>query len=681
MSRSFSYLLPILATLPLMVLTGCGASTSFSHPQSNTRVFGRVIGGQQPVAYSLVRVYAAGTTGYGSNTSPYLAYTLSLADGSFSFPDDAYTCTPGEQVYIIAQGGQPTLGISNANIALAVGLGDCTTAQTSTVEINEVTTAATAFALAQFFTPTLGIGSPNSFGTDPADLFNFSQSNQSTIPMLVDISSGTVNPNTPNLTIEAAKLNSIANTLAACVNDSSATPIDPTTFANCNTLFANTTPPGGTTPTNTLQAAVQMARFPYQNVPALYDLASSTAPFVGLTKAPTDWTLAVSYTSTNYALSIAGTPTSSTSSTIDIDGAGRVWFPSTLSGHTGLAYFDPATATFNGPYITGVFTQPQYVAINNGGIVYISDVASPNFGAANAAFPATAFETAPVYEANVLGPLAGDGNGNMLFSYIDASTGAPYFAGFIGNDLEYSGIAFTYPPTGLTALNPNSVFATTSGSSTPCAAETLRTPSGGGALFDQVDIATTGHCTSGGAAYAFQAFDELSATSSVNGFCSAASSLCQSSTQAFNLPQGIATDGHGNEWVANSGNGSVFTFGSLIASTPYQQTTPAPYLHDAANGNTMSRPYAIAIDGSGNVWLANAGCVTTSATPCVPGPFVLSELIGAAGPTITPLSLQMTNGGELIGNLPGTTFNTQNTPHPAGSSHSGRTATPLLWRH
>jgi hypothetical protein len=66
----------------------------------------------------------------------------------------------------------------------------------------------------------------------------------------------------------------------------------------------------------------------------------------------------------------------------------------------------------------------------------------------------------------------------------------------------------------------------------------------------------------------------------------------------------------------------------------------------------MTSPYAVAIDGSGNIWFANASCITTGTKECTPTSFTLSEIIGAAGPTITPLSAQMVGNGSLVGTRP-----------------------------
>ena len=98
-------------------------------------------------------------------------------------------------------------------------------------------------------------------------------------------------------------------------------------------------------------------------------------------------------------------------------------------------------------------------------------------------------------------------------------------------------------------------------------------------------------------------------------------------------------DGNNNIWVANSGNGSISTFGPTVNS--YPQTATVPYIHNSTYGGTLTNPYALSIDASGNVWTVSPGCVDSSGTPCTPGAMVLTEMIGAAGPTTTPLSAGM----------------------------------------
>ncbi len=70
------------------------------------------------------------------------------------------------------------------------------------------------------------------------------------------------------------------------------------------------------------------------------------------------------------------------------------------------------------------------------------------------------------------------------------------------------------------------------------------------------------------------------------------------------------------------------------------------YEHGGNNGGTMVVPGGIGIDNTGNVWISNVGCNTRN---CTPGAFVLSEVIGGAVPTITPISAQV-----VLNTTPGT---------------------------
>ena len=675
MSRSASAVFA-LSTVLLLSLTGCGAGTSFSNPTTSVGFKGKVFGGQQPVANAAITVWEVGSATYGSAATS-LATTMSGADGTFLFADGSYTCSEGEQVYITASGGNSaSLEYTNPNIMLATGLGDCAAAQSATVEINEVTTVATAFALAQFFTPTLGSTSTDSFGTPGADLGAFTNSNQYTIPMLIDVPTGTVNPNNATTTIEAAKIYTIANILAACVNDAA-------DFNNCNTLYQNTTLPGlgNPVPSDTLQAAVQMSRYPYLNVSNLFQLASAKSPFVGLPSVPNDWTVAVSYMSSDYALSVVGNQDfsglpdliSPTSATIDIDAGGYIWFPTNLAGSAGIAYFDPTLITFNGPYVThgknvtAVFVQPQYVAIDSLGLVWSSDVSNSTIGYTDTVLPDGIFTASQSIAAGtpvLLGPIAADATTDVYVA-VDTTENGGAFVESVGGTPAPEG-TFNDPPTGLGGSS-DLLFASTSEFGDACHVEvTIPYDGSTSSVLASTKSGTT--CASGGIAAAVTGAEVLSMATSANEICRGVAGTCSNLPAPYdtvlNLPEGIATDGAGNEWIANSGNASVYLLGGTYSG--FSPLSPVDYVHDATHGNTMTTPYAIAIDGSGNVWIANASCVTTTTSTCTPGPFVLSELIGAAGPTITPLSAQMIYGGELVGMPPGTVA----TPPPTdGSAH------------
>jgi streptogramin lyase len=98
----------------------------------------------------------------------------------------------------------------------------------------------------------------------------------------------------------------------------------------------------------------------------------------------------------------------------------------------------------------------------------------------------------------------------------------------------------------------------------------------------------------------------------------------------LNSPQGLAVDGLGNIWVANNllpmavpGNSVTELNNSGAAFSP----------STGFIGGGISSPFSLAIDGSGNVWVSNNAVGSTSVT----------EIVGAAGPVVTPLALAVKN--------------------------------------
>src|SRR5262249_36756210 len=120
----------------------------------------------------------------------------------------------------------------------------------ASVTINELTTVAASYSMAQFLRT--GVISGNSFRLQLAAGMNdnivASATGQSS-PVLLS------SPNADQ-TNSLRSTRSLANLLAACVEDSTVTA----------TLFALTTPPGGTPSHNTAEALANLARNPGQNV-------------------------------------------------------------------------------------------------------------------------------------------------------------------------------------------------------------------------------------------------------------------------------------------------------------------------------------------------------------------------------------------------------------------------------
>lgn len=103
----------------------------------------------------------------------------------------------------------------------------------------------------------------------------------------------------------------LANLLAGCVSDPD----------NCDALFALTTPAGGTAPTNTVQALVNLARNPALNVEEIYTQSRALELFLpSLEDQPDAWTLAVKINQTGSA----AMPWGGSANTV-FDDRGYVW--------------------------------------------------------------------------------------------------------------------------------------------------------------------------------------------------------------------------------------------------------------------------------------------------------------------------------------------------------------------
>ena len=288
---------PLLALPLLAALTGCAMSTITTNvadvPVVTSGMHGKVYGGQQAVTGSTITLYAVGTSGYGTGATS-LASTTSDSKGNWNIA--TYTCPyANTPTYLIASGGIAGT-TNNPNIALLAGTGPCSGLTNLNVTINEVSTAAAAYSMSHFFPTTVGGAvSTDIIGGKAAGSGVYQpglvMADNQTLKVLTNLGAGTAAVTSTaagvTTTLESAKLNTIANILAACVNSNGQTSITETT-TYCGQLFAATTPPGSSTrPLDTLQAAVQMALRPYQNVTALYNLPPATSPFVGLSAAPT----------------------------------------------------------------------------------------------------------------------------------------------------------------------------------------------------------------------------------------------------------------------------------------------------------------------------------------------------------------------------------------------------------
>ena len=148
----------------------------------------------------------------------------------------------------------------------------------ASVTLNELTTVAASYSIAQFLRT--GVISGNSFGLQIAAGMN------DNIVVSATGESSSVLLNSPNAdqTNSLRSTRSLANLLAACVNDPGVTAI----------LFDLTTPPGGLPPHNTAEALANLARDPGQHVDGIYALTLLSDLYdPPLAAMPDAWTVTV----------------------------------------------------------------------------------------------------------------------------------------------------------------------------------------------------------------------------------------------------------------------------------------------------------------------------------------------------------------------------------------------------
>lgn len=343
--------------LACVLTTGCGISGSGYQVPTQVKgssVHGTVLGGQQPVASSTIQLYATGTSGYGSASTPLISAAVqSDADGDFSITSD-YTCpSASTPVYITARGGNSTGGSPNNNLAMMAALGPCGNLSSSTnININEVTTVGSVWALAPFMSGPAAIGAPS---TNAMGLANA----MADVNVLVDTSVG-VAPGAllaPGVSVPTSEIYTLADIIAACINTSGGTAGDGTA---CGQLFSATTQ--GTAPTETLTAALNMALHPASNVTALYNLALPASPFQpSLSSRPNDFTIAVSYSGGNL----------NAPSAVAADASGNIWIAN--SGANTLTELAHNGSVLSGTGYTNFLNAPSSVAISTDGTVWVTN--------------------------------------------------------------------------------------------------------------------------------------------------------------------------------------------------------------------------------------------------------------------------------------------------------------------
>jgi sugar lactone lactonase YvrE len=753
------------------LVTGCSANQFLSGtdttPVVGAAFKGVVHGGQNPINSATIQLWTVGTGSYGA-TATKLGPALTtgpaggFTNGSFAYAPNSYTCPSGSALtYITSTSGDPGLGTGvNPNIVLAAATGACSTLASATINIDEVTTAATAYALGQYFTTTFGGSSTDSFGAPSTTQAQAGIANAfATVNNLVTNSTGTaltsasllgspsgaitawsITSNVATFTAanslaagavvtlsgfgtstffnglavtvlssglsgtqfeanvthangsateagafntsvtatpEASKLNTIADILAACVNSAGGTAGDTTT---CGTLFADVVPTSGTAPTDTLQAAVYMSLNPTSNnaagsaanLTALFGLINSQSPFQSpspLSSAPGDWTVGIQYT--------GGTTPLNEPQNIAADASGNIWVINhngtssasltELSGGASGA-LQPGTPEVNVSTIGGFSisaVQPRNEAIDLNGNVWLDTTSTAQMLEYNGG---TGVSFAPTTFGSPYG-VAIDGNNNVFYTTESSSADFQVIEFLNGSlagsaEVEYA-LDSTRQQGEYAAIDASGNLWVTNGSSTSGLEQNIFQMSG----YNGSTACTAFPCNVASDASLTQTYTNISAggsvptlsepfgiaagkagtgvwmaneggTNQVTNMTSTTAGTNYGSATSLNKPQYVAVDGAGNVWFTNGGsstNGSVSEFvgtgsgvGTVLSpvNTGTAPTTTVGFTH---SGITTAE--GIAIDPSGNVWIANEVASTGG----------VFEIVGAAAPTVTPISLALKN--------------------------------------
>ncbi|WP_260706348.1 NHL repeat-containing protein [Edaphobacter flagellatus] len=609
----------------LVFLSGCGSGGTVSTPPippttTSVLISGKVLAGSQPIVGASVQVYSAGASGNGSGATPLLLLPVTTdASGAFAITSGLSCSSAAPMVYLIARGGKVGSAAANSSIALATAVGNCnqlSTTATTSFTVNEVTTVSFAWALSQFLNPGGSIGATSTNAVGLANAFATAANLADPVQGKSPGSSFPATGRSP-----ASKINALANLLNTCVSSANAN--------SCSALFSATAPANAAAPSDTLDAALRLARSPGQNVAALYTQSiSSTAYSPVIPKAPSDWTISISYGGAGMNM-----PTG-----IGVDSKGNVWVAS-LNG--AASKFTPTGSPVFSSGITGNGLQTSFgLAVDAQDNVWIPNEASPS---------------------TVNG---GKGSVTVLSSSGQAVSGA---TGYISGGLSYP-IAVAIDPSGSAwVLNYfNSTVTLLSSSGAPLSGKGgYSAPSLAFVVSVVADANHNAWIGNQNNEYVTQLSGDGSKSSGVaccsgpqglaidqRGYIWAANfygdSVSQISPSGSIMspqsgysgggifhPQGIAVDGAGAIWVMNLRNAPGSVNPTLAQMAGSNASAPGSILSSAtgwlADANLV-QPYALAIDASGNLWITN---FTNDATYANSNSIV--EVVGMAVPVKTPV--------------------------------------------
>jgi streptogramin lyase len=575
---------------------------------------GTVEGALNPISGSALTLFTTGNA-YGANPR-FVTSAVSDSNGHFkiSFPPPA---TP-EFIYLLASGGNAGFGV---NVAIELmGMVGRTDALPATVVVNEFTTVAAQWTLAQFADPTGKlIGAPPSNNTGLANAINEAQVDLANIQTggpaqfwtTEGVNETTCTSDTPPVNCDGLeRMGTVANILAACVQSSGPTS-DP-----CTTLLTNT----GTSAT-TLQAAHVMATKPVANIAALFALQNEGSPYTpALSTAPDGWEIALSFAPAGSNLTGAVF--------VAIDAQGHAWTAN--AGDASVTELNSDGSLIGNFHPPGAnFDIPDGVAIDTLGNVWIGNVGTMDSPGTTVTKLNSAGGLVGNFSppgANFDGPfgVAVDALDNAWFTNRAGSTVTKLTSsGALVGNFAPTGSDFSFIQGISIDAGGNAWIANGPSNSQPDNNSVVELNSSGGlvgrfdpsgANFDSpvdvtLDAATNVWVTN----ISGNSVTKLTHSGSLIGNFNPAGAN-------FDQPEQIKIDSSGNAWIANLNNDEGAGPGLTELTT-----SGALAAHFNPPGADFDDSDGVAVDASGNVWVANAKSDS------------LAQIIGIAGPVATPL--------------------------------------------
>ncbi|MBU3556818.1 hypothetical protein ICN18_04165 [Polynucleobacter sp. Ross1-W9] len=550
-----------LCAVVLLTVAACLSGCPSSGSSGNETVINGAVssgGGSPPQAITgaTVTVYQIQ-----SGTPSVVTQTTSDGAGNFSVkvPSNSANTTSNPITYYVVASKSP-------NIQLMASLG---TGPISSVRINELTTVASAYAFAQLFRNDYSVGGsalPLSIAAGMAENLVSARSG----------SASTVIQTSPNgyETNTWSALGTLANVLAGCTQG----------VANaCTNLFALTPSTNGITPTNTLQAIVNIALNPTVNVSGIYNLGSvvtSYTPALTANQGPNSsaplqkldaWTMAVKVNNTGSSACPFGGPAN-----VAFDANGYAWINNNVIQGTPnstncLVVLKPNGQPANG-LVNGSNSTPSS-PITGGGILgsgfgiaidKLGYIWSGSFGWGN-----NLPTSGAVAKLSSLG--------------VPVSPDAGYTAGLLrvqGTAVDQSNNIW------MSSYGNNAVVVYPNQTTSPVSyADSNVEPFG-------MAISSDGY-----AWVTYTGSDTVSKLRYSNG---GISKLFTVPLPSGSNPKGVAVDSLGNAWVAAGSTSTVYAINS-------SGTIVGTYTGQGING-----PWGVSLDAKGNVWVANFGTAAPS---------------------------------------------------------------------